>query len=705
MKISIIFDHSDNVLHFAAKELKHFFDEMSGSLIEFNPANDIARDWEFILASDARMKEGAFSVKHKFGGTTHTVRLAGRDPGCVTHAVYEALEKIGVYFEVTGYVLPDKFSLDPLVGTGITVVPFAKIRSIKHYINFAVDISSFSQDDARNVLLNQARLKYNAVSFQLFQGMWFPQENDPAGLLAGNFFYSSKHVIPDVPLIRDNNVNRRVHCIPEIEEVVEDTRKRSNFAMRWLRDLIGYARSIGLQVIGVVELDGSTPEQNAETCKHIIDAFPGITTFEIITPECGGAQVSQTAAEEEAHLREVFKDEELVANPRVKAAFKDRLRQFHGVVLYLRKALDVMPLITPYLKERRIAFAMGSYSKCPGTVITSIEILRKYLPAEYMKTYLIQYGSCKVNTQLDTVSFSAEDWTDSLLTNWFEFDGSIYVVQKAMYGIWHAIEKAAAAVGPDGRIQGMNILTWRVAENKLSVKYVSRALIDPAVTPERFMKDYCGRFGISNASAFIKMIKRVEEAENFVNYKMFNIAFCMPNLCFGGPGITSLPRYAKDDFMHIIGEYDAIANQCEALLAKTSNRVAIRYLRMFHSRVRASTWHLRGTYAISALGPICEGKTHADLTAAEKARVVKISDEALAYTEKYLETIAEDMPDRGSQGLMISYYLNFPAYYHYLKTCYTVGADIAAYRTGPYSAIGDQSGIGGPGLVCPVPYV
>jgi hypothetical protein len=232
----------------------------------------------------------------------------------------------------------------------------------------------------------------------------------------------------------------------------------------------------------------------------------------------------------------------------------------------------------------------------------------------------------------------------------------------------------------------------------MCIKYISQALIDPALTPELFMKDYCGRFGISDESTFVKMIKRVELAENFVNYKMFNIAFCMPNLLFGTVGTGSLPRYSKEDFDHIIGEYDAITIRCEKILAKTKDRTAIAYLRLFRSRCRASYWHLRGAFTIGALAPICDGKTHMDLTTDEKTKIAMICDEALAFSSNYLETVAECMPDRGSQGLLLSYYLNFPAYYHYLKKYYTVGADIADYRTGPYDRVDTD-------LVCPMPYL
>jgi hypothetical protein len=334
--------------------------------------------------------------------------------------------------------------------------------------------------------------------------------------------------------------------------------------------------------------------------------------------------------------------------------------------------------------------------------------MRKYLPADVLKTYLIQYGSCKVNTQLDAVSFSAADWQDSLLTNWFEFDGSIYVMQKAMYGIHNALRKAAASVRNigDGRITGMNILTWRIAENRLAIDYVARALIDPSVTPESFMRDYCKRFGIPKPGAFIKMIRRVEEAENFVNYKMFNIAFCMPNLCFGSTGTGSVPNHPVEDFNHIIAEYDAIASQAEKLLARMTNREGIRYLRMFRSRTRASYWHLRACLAISAIIPVCAGKSSgAELTAAEKAQVVRICDEALGLAARYLETVAECMPDRGSQGLLISYYLNFPAYFHHLKTLYTVGEDACVHRTGRFSTVDDPNGGSEAGIECPVPYV
>jgi hypothetical protein len=78
-------------------------------------------------------------------------------------------------------------------------------------------------------------------------------------------------------------------------------------------------------------------------------------------------------------------------------------------------------------------------------------------------------------------------------------------------------------------------------------------------------------------------------------------------------------------------------------------------------RLRCNILYLRAFLKGTELREVCGKKKPDELTAEEKQQVVRICDEALTQMDQWMKFYAELMPDRGAEGMLISFYHTPPA--------------------------------------------
>lgn len=258
------------------------------------------RDYLFCL--DQTITDGSFGFQLK----DNQVRMFGGDEIGVTHAFYTLLEELGYTFDVTGVSVPAvKKDLSLLTDKSIT--PKVRWRGIRQHVNFPMDISSYSIDDAKEYINSLLRMRFNKIAFHSYPGQWYETQVGDSLALAGNFFYGDTHFMYDSEFLKKHiSTNDSVFCIPEAEPIFTDPGKRSRFAVAWMQELVNYAADLGFYVQMSFEPRLASVDQAVQTAEDIRKTYPRINALEMITEETGGWGPRCNGRGGKEHLENLF---------------------------------------------------------------------------------------------------------------------------------------------------------------------------------------------------------------------------------------------------------------------------------------------------------------------------------------------------------------------------------------------------------------
>jgi hypothetical protein len=149
---------NDAALTYAARECRKF-------LLEYTAADVTETDGN--ADKTVRLTVDGALAPHRYSlcGDGDTLSVAGGSPSAVQCGLYAALSEAGVLFEATGYSLPGAWDTAAFFGTRRDVSPKFRHRGIRQHINFPMDISSYSLDDAKEYIRSIARMGMNAITF------------------------------------------------------------------------------------------------------------------------------------------------------------------------------------------------------------------------------------------------------------------------------------------------------------------------------------------------------------------------------------------------------------------------------------------------------------------------------------------------------------------------------------------------------------
>ena len=122
-----------------------------------------------------------------------------------------------------------------------------------------------------------------------------------------------------------------------------------------------------------------------------------------------------------------------------------------------------------------------------------------------------------------------------------------------------------------------------------------------------------------------------------------------------------------------IQTYQRLGEQLAACLAATESPWGLGRLRLWENRCACSVEHLRAIEELEAIAAFTDDAHPERLGEAEKAQVRRHCAQALAHSQAYQRLHLEEMPDRGCQGTLVSYWATIPVYIDHVLQYFAEG--------------------------------
>ena len=233
------------------------------------------------------------------------------------------------------------------------------------------------------------------------------------------------------------------------------------------------------------------------------------------------------------------------------------------------------------------------------------------------------------------------------------FDGLMYLQQNAIEGINGLFAYTDRLMG-DEQLPSVCFNHWRTCENRVTARFASEVVLNGSMRLDDFYLAYARRLGITSPEAFAAVMKEINQLDSFSTGGLGNIGFCWT----GGWRHAGLFKWMNvDNIDKAMAGYESADRQLIGLLDKTSSQSARDVLSLLENKTAATVIYLKAFKVATAIRTIDEQK----MTAKDKQRVVDICNEALTVFEEYIDKYAELLPDRGSEGVIVSVW-NSPMY-------------------------------------------
>lgn len=168
-----------------------------------------------------------------------------------------------------------------------------------------------------------------------------------------------------------------------------------------------------------------------------------------------------------------------------------------------------------------------------------------------------------------------------------------------------------------------------------------------------FYDAYARRVGL-DASLFGKIMAEINNLDSFSTHGLGNIGFCWTGAWKG----SGLFRWMSVENMDkAMTGYASVKTDLEHLAWTAATDSGKEMVALLENRVEATVLYLEAFKAASEIRTVDEAKP----AAGDKEKVIGICNRALDAFERYIEKYAEVLPDRGSEGVMVSVW-NAPMY-------------------------------------------
>ena len=563
---------------------------------------------------DPSMDElGQFGYRFDKG---HTLTLTSSDAVGALHALYTFCEQLGITFDITGPVLPASVDWSRVEGTDTIVTPHIRWRGIRQHVNFSMDISAYTIPQVREYLQNMVRMRFNKLTIHSYPYQWYAEDVTGEMHYAGSFFYGSTHRCDKWDFLKQlcKGTNDSIFCIPGAEAVWNDKAKRSEFAMDWMRQVITTAKEMGLRVQFSCENRHFNVEQTKKLAYILTDNYP-IDDLEFITEEMGG-----------------WNDDMPYATQQIDTAAATI------------KALEADPAFQGRVKQLKL----GIYCVLHHRIGDLFRHARQILPEHYIAV-LSQYASRGVASAYPKFITNAEDlkWTE--LYSWVEFDGQMYIQQNHVEGIDDLIRQMDQTA-PGVQHRSLLFNHWRTAENRTSFRYAAEATLMKDRRPDDFYREYAQRLGIEDTEAFLDMQHAMQELHAFDVDHHGNIGFAAIDFWLDEGQHTA---YNPDDVQWSSDRFLKVGEMLTTLYDNAKTEAAREYLSLLGNRVLCSKLYLDCIHDGLELKQIPHKKNN-PVPPAYKKKASEICEKCIAGYERMLRILAQQMPDRGCLGIIVS---------------------------------------------------
>ncbi|MEI6644956.1 MAG: hypothetical protein WCP12_02835 [bacterium] len=628
------------------------------------------------LRQDTSLPE--FAVAYTRTGKKLVVE--GKSEGEILQGVYTVLEKMGYRFEVTGPVSPQALTLNDLP-EGRQVIPAAiQRRGVRQHINFNMDVSGYPLSEAQEYIRNLARLRYNWITFHSYPCHWTwdrikngalfydyavwsqPFKFQPNDLVSGGYFYGGEFKIPNHPLLKSKiRFNKDYFCAPEFEEVIHQHPQRGQRAQQWLRDVMAEARRCGMILTLSTELREIDAAYNLELVNRIVKDYPLLNYVELISQESGDFQKPEQAEPNRAMAREIITaaDEAalLVKYPRAcKEPLTGQLRNYAINIRTIRQLQQ-----QGWEAAHNVKLICGSYACLSASVKMELELADEFLPKDTLLAIMPGHSSREVFRTVVEADIKGDLFKRLLIHDWIEFDGYMILQQHTAFGI-HELANYIRSKTGESSIFGVACNHWRTAPNAVSFRYLGETAMDAKLSPAAFYARYATQLGMAAASAsdFASAMGTIDELSD-VRAIGGNVGFNLgwdvyqKERSFGMVwwwGSQAL-KGARDRF-------DAARKQLQDCRASCSTKSGQATLDQLINGSSCAIEHLQGILELKPFtDKYFDPKSHAvrmDLTADDEKFIADCTNRADKHFQNYLNLLANQVTDRGEEGMLLTYY-------------------------------------------------
>ena len=576
-------------------------------------------------------------------GSGKVIFRAGDEIG-VTHAVYTYLEKMGYLFDLTGTSIPKQLESNMTEPFDTLIQPSIRWRGIRQHVNFPMDISSYTIEDAKEYIDRLVRMRFNKLTIHSYPEQWYETYLGDSLALAGNYFYGNKHIMYDNAFLQQKiKGNDSLFCIPEAEKLKNNPQDNSKLALSWMKDLINHAKSRGLYVQFSFEPRITSVEQTVATVGDILRTYPNIDALELITEETGGWGAGCTKEETEVTLNRFF-EKSVATDSVVNAPIKEKQSDLNALYMQIgiiSKAIKQLNMDNAMHPE----FKLGIYCSITPYTKGAYRLARLALP-ETKICLMSSHGSEGTAQALPSVVLTPQDRKMTEIYSWIEFDGLMYLYQNSISGNEKMMKWLSDS--SDNTVSSVLFNHWRSAENRTSARFAAEATLDNTISAERFYQAYSNHLSITDKERFMEAMQLVNRADVFATTNLGNIGFCWMGAWGNGGSYTWM---SKDNIDYARTIYLNAGNLLKDILKQTEKGTgANHYLSFVCNRVLCSVLYLDAfREAVNIQGVIGKNQTEES-----QAKVKQICDKALLIFDQYMAKHAEMLEDRGCEGTLVS---------------------------------------------------
>jgi len=672
-QVVIKFDAGDSTCKYAFTELKYFLNKAGVKDVKENTDALTADSYLIQLIKNTKLKPYSFRVENQSDGNKQKILLSGNNSTCVLHAVYTMLEKIGYTFEITGPVEND-IDFNRLAGYKKTITPSVLNRGIRLHLNFPMDISSYSLEDAKEYIRNLARMRFNSVTFHSYVNQWVEGPQKGRDTLAGHFFYGINFPLPDTPSVFKKHIdNKSFYCIPEIEPFYNQPVERSHMAVEWLQEVMKETKKAGMTIQFSFEPRETRPKYDLtiKTAQRILKDYPLIDKLELISEESAGDLGEIIPRKEAEDILTGFFDSSVLKIKSVQEILKSPQKGFIGIfgdVCHNINAVKLM-LQKPNFTTK-IKLYTGVYCITPKYMRACLDIMEKYNPPQVSMALLPGHSAERVANYVKEIGIKANEWPRILMYSWLEFDGLMFVQQNGLKGVRMLIEDAQKTLG--GRpVPAVCFNVWRTSENRTNARFASLVTIDGKLKENDFYNEYALNSGIGSVENYAEAMNELNKADWKMTTSLPNFGFCWSGSWSGSWGESSndgrrnigyFGMWPIDSILFVKDMFEDARKKLAVCIKETQSENGKKYLSFLDNRIRTTIIYMKAMQKGAQLQPLFLKKGTKEFTQTDRDTIVKFCNESLALLDQCVNVFAEAMPDRGCQGTLISYYYTPRAY-------------------------------------------
>lgn len=641
VKVTVQGFQKTSALRFAEQELLYFMEQAMTQ-------EQIKDIYSFEFLRDTSFRKGEFSCKAV--NTTH-FEFRGDTPIDISHAVHTFLENLGYTFDLYSTIAPEHFNFESIGNLDVKIEPKARWRGIRQHVNFPMDISSYPIGEAKEYIRNLVRLRFNKLAVHSYPGFWYEQAQGDSTLYGGNFFYDNPHFYKG-----SNNLKKYVRfndslfCIPSMEKVYFDKPVKSKMTIAWMNELLDYAKSLGLYLQFSFEPRQLPVDEAVAVACRIADSYPMIDALELITEEMGGWGASCTRDEVEGTLKHYF-GEEILKDSLIASSICEQQSDLNYLYFQLGNNLEILRNLKQKDKLAKQELKLGVYCTT-GYAKPAYHLVRTQaqdIPIAFMPSH----GSDGVDRAIRQIITEKQDLEKTEVYSWIEFDGLMYLQQNAINGIYNLLGYTEQLMG-DEQLPSICFNHWRTAENRVTARFAAEAALTGMVKPRSFYLAYAQRIGITSANLFADVLLEINDLDSFSTPGLGNIGFCWVG-AWRNPGLFKWMN--TDNIRTAIAGYESAAAKLQALMKETASSEGWKVLSLLENKTTATVLYLKAFNIATDIRTVDEQEA----TEEEREYFVDVCNRALSSFEECIEEYAEQLPDRGSEGVIVSIW-NAPMY-------------------------------------------